>query len=118
MPLWGLHAVLALYIALRWRLNLVVAVLATNVSFPAFAPALVFSELQFGHLLRRGEWLDLTRDGLTLAVVQSHLADYLVGGFAAAALLGIAAGLATLKVGSALERRHRAASRFVRGPAT
>lgn len=117
-PLWGLHAVLALYIALRWRLNLVVALLATNVSFPTFAPTLVFAELQFGHLLRCGDWLNLTRDGLNLAVVQSHLADYLVGGFALAALLGIATGLATLKVGSALERRHGAASRFVRRPTT
>jgi glycosyltransferase involved in cell wall biosynthesis len=104
-PLWGLHAPLTLYIAARWRLNLVASFLATNVSFPAFAPALVFAEIQFGHLLRAHEWLGLRRDEFTMSSAWSHLADYLVGGFALAALLGVAAGLATLKVGSVLSRR-------------
>jgi glycosyltransferase involved in cell wall biosynthesis len=107
-PLWGLHAPLTLYIAVRWRLNLVAAFLATNISFPLVAPALVFAEIQFGHLLRRGEWLDLRQEEFTVASAWSHATDYLVGGFSLAALLGIAAGLATLKFG-AMWRRRRAA---------
>jgi uncharacterized protein (DUF2062 family) len=104
-PLWGLHAPLTLYIAARWRLNLVASFLATNVSFPAFAPVLVFAQIQLGHLLRAHEWLDLGRDEFTTSSVWSHLADYLVGAFSLAALLGVAAGLVTLKVGSVLSRR-------------
>ena len=109
-PLWGLHAPLMLYIAARWRLNLVASFLATNVSFPAFAPFLVFAQVQFGHLLRRGEWLDLRQDELTFGAVGAHVADYLLGGFTLAALLGIATGLATLKIGSLLARRRAAES--------
>jgi uncharacterized protein (DUF2062 family) len=104
-PLWGLHAPLTLYVATRWRLNLVAAFLATNVSFPPFAPALVFAEIQVGHLLRAHEWLDLRRDGFATSSAWSHVGDYVVGGFALAAALGIAAGLATLGVGSLLARR-------------
>lgn len=101
-PLWGLHAVLTLYVAARWRLNLVAAFLATNVSFPLFAPALVFAETQFGHRLRFGGWLDVRRDEFDVRTVSSHAADYVVGGFALAALLGIAVGLATLFIGGRL----------------
>jgi len=104
-PLWGLHAALTLYVAARWRLNLPAAFLATNVSFPLFAPALVFAEIQFGHLLRAHEWLDLRRDGFTTSSAWSHAGDYVVGGFALAAALGVAAGLATLGVGAILSRR-------------
>src|SRR6185436_18580635 len=93
-PLWGLHAPLALYVAVRWRLNLVAMFLATNVSFPLFAPVLMFVEVQFGHLLRHQELLDLRREEVTLKSAWSPLADYLVGGFTFAALLGIAVGLA------------------------
>jgi glycosyltransferase involved in cell wall biosynthesis len=104
-PLWGLHSAMTLYVATRWRLNLVAAFLASNVSFPLFAPVLVFAEVKFGHLLRTGAWLDLQREEITIAGVWSHAADYLVGGFAFAALLGIAVGLATLGAGVLLSRR-------------
>jgi uncharacterized protein (DUF2062 family) len=117
-PLWGLHAPLMLYIATRWRLNLVVSFLATNVSFPAIAAPLVFAQIQFGHLLRSHEWLDLRHSELTLSAAASHAADYVVGAFALAPLLGIAAGLATLKVGSILARiRARQPSPAVEGGA-
>src|SRR6185369_12708148 len=64
-PMWGVHAPLMLYIATRWRLNLVASFLATNVSFPLFAPFLVFVELELGHLLRSGAWLDLRGEELS-----------------------------------------------------
>lgn len=105
-PLWGLHLPLTLYVAARWRLNLVVSVLATNVSFPAIAPFLVFAEIQLGHLIRTGELLALGRDSVSVATVTSNLADYVVGGFVLAAVLGIASGLATLEIGALLARRR------------
>ena len=106
-PLWGLHTALTLYIATRWRLNLVAAFLATNVSCPLLAPFLVLAEVQFGSLLRMNGWLELSRDEFTTASAWSHAADYLVGGFALAVLLGVAAGFATLKAGSLLSRRRK-----------
>jgi glycosyltransferase involved in cell wall biosynthesis len=108
-PLWGLHAPLALYIATRWRLNLVATFVATNVSFPLIAPFLVFAQVQFGHLLRRHEWLDLRQEEFSVGTAWDHAADYVVGGFTLAAVLGIAAGLLTLQVGGAMERRRSAA---------
>ncbi len=105
-PLWGLHATLAVWVAARWRLNPAAALLATNVSFPAIAPVLVYAEVQFGHLLRSHEWLDVRREEFTIASAWSHAADYLVGGFALAAILGVTAGLATLKFGALISRRR------------
>ena len=106
-PLWGLHTIVSLYVAARWRLNLVATLLATNVSFPFFTPFLVFGSVQTGHMLRHGEWLDLARDEVTLAGVGSHAADYVLGGFALAAALGIVAGVGALLIGGAVERRGR-----------
>src|SRR6185295_10155765 len=72
-PLWGLHAVLASWVAVRWRLNPAATFLATNVSFPPFAPVLAFAGVQAGHLLLHGAWLDLGRSDFTLAAIPSHL---------------------------------------------
>lgn len=112
-PLWGLHAPLALYVATRWRLNLVATFLATNVSFPVFAPFLVFAEVQLGHWMRHGTWADFRMAEFSMESVwrkgAGHAADYVVGGFTLAAALGIVAGLVTLYVGGAVERRRRAA---------
>ncbi|MDB5297303.1 MAG: putative glycosyltransferase, partial [Phycisphaerales bacterium] len=54
LPTYGLHAVIALYVARRLHLNPVGMVLGTQVSFPPLGVGLAVGSVAVGHLVRRG----------------------------------------------------------------
>src|SRR5947207_1950162 len=65
-PFFGFHLLLCGVVGSVLRLNRLHMYLAANISNPLVAPFLVFSEIQTGALVRRGEFL-----GLTLATIRS-----------------------------------------------
>lgn len=63
-PLWGLHAILALLVALKFRLNKVAALIGTHISNPLFAPFVLYGSVEIGWFVQHGDWLDLDMTAL------------------------------------------------------
>jgi len=91
-PLYGIHYVIVIVLAVFLRLNKLVTWLATNVSFPAFAPFVAFFSVQAGSLVTTGQFQDLSLQVL----IDSNWADlarrfftlWLIGGVFVGAVLG------------------------------
>jgi uncharacterized protein (DUF2062 family) len=56
-PIWGVQMLAAAALAHRFRLNKVIALLSSNISFPLAAPFILAAGLLLGHFLWSGEWL-------------------------------------------------------------
>lgn len=62
-PLYGTHVLMALGLAMAFRLNKLAVWLATNVSFPVFSPFFAYVSCQLGHLVLKGELMELGLGG-------------------------------------------------------
>ncbi|HZS40245.1 MAG TPA: DUF2062 domain-containing protein [Polyangia bacterium] len=112
-PLFGLHILICVALAWLLRLNQVAVYAAANVSLPPLVPLLGFASVQLGERLLHRRWLALARADFTWsgapALARRFFADWLVGGVAVGAALGVALG-AIVYVVAAARRRARAAA--------
>ncbi len=99
LPLYGLHTLICLGLAVPLKLNKITMVLASNISLPIFAPFLVAAGLWIGEFLRFGAVrplsLDRARDFLaTLAWFGGVLPDRFLSCLIGDAVLGVPVALA------------------------
>jgi uncharacterized protein (DUF2062 family)/2-polyprenyl-3-methyl-5-hydroxy-6-metoxy-1,4-benzoquinol methylase len=85
-PIFGLHTLIVLGLCVWFQLDFAVAWVASNISNPFFAPALLTAEVQVGGYLRTGVFLRLDREAVQPGALW-HLAGYLAFG---APLVGLA----------------------------
>jgi len=105
-PLWGLHTVLALGLAILFRLNKTAVLLGTLISNPWFAPLLIFGGLETGSLILQGGFTPLAFGELReivqhpewQTILQEFVKPYFFGAFVVAALLSALTFGITLKV--------------------
>lgn len=57
-PIWGAQTVTAAFLAQLLRLNKVIAVVASNISFPLGVPLIMAAGLKLGHFIFTGQWAD------------------------------------------------------------
>ncbi len=101
-PLFGLHALLGLALAVRLRLNKLAVFLGTNVSNPVSGPFVVFANIQVGCRLVTGRWLGASPDqwqGVSLLSLGNDALLYWVVGFpVASSLLALLSALLSYPV--------------------
>lgn len=95
-PLFGFHILLCIALAWLFGLNQLVVYGAANLSIPPLVPFIGFFSVQLGERLRHHRWLDVTRadfhaDHLR-ATATTFFADWLLGGVALGAAIGVVAG--------------------------
>ncbi len=106
-PLFGLHALLAGALALAFRLDVLVAYLATNISLPPLIPVLLFLQLQAGSFLLEGRFRDLGVSDLDPEKAL-ELGTYVFVGFPpVSGLIAVFGGLSAYAVGLRFEARSR-----------
>lgn len=88
IPLWGFQMIIATFIAHMLKLNKVMTLLASNVSFPPLIPIVMYFSLLFGRWIL-GKPLSVNLVGLHPKNLGENLTDYLVG----STLLSIISGL-------------------------
>jgi uncharacterized protein (DUF2062 family) len=98
LPIYGLHAITAVGVALLFRLNKPLTVAGTVVSNPLLQPFIIYSSVELGCLLYRGSFQRLTLS--ELAVAPTHLTKeqfyiWIIGSVALAILLGCVGGVVT-----------------------
>jgi uncharacterized protein (DUF2062 family)/trans-aconitate methyltransferase len=94
-PFYGGHFWICMAAGWLLGLNRLKLYLAANISNPLVAPFLVFTEIQAGSLLRRGQAYPLTVEALRGLSPWGFAADLLIGSAAVGGLVGGAAALAT-----------------------
>lgn len=120
-PLFGFHLALALVVARLLGLSRVKMMAASMISFPAFAPFLIWGELQVGSRLLRGHWRPLLPRDLRMPGLAELGGDLIVGSLVVGAVLGALGALIVWlwvpKGPVAAQRRdvvERAAHRFLK----
>lgn len=91
-PFWGFQTILLLFFATLFRLNKIIAYLASNISFPPFIPFVIYGSLKMGsYFFENPSTLSLT-DDLTFESFQHNLMQYIVGSLILAVTLALLSG--------------------------
>jgi glycosyltransferase involved in cell wall biosynthesis len=92
-PFWGFQTILLLFFATIFKLNKVIAYMASNVSFPPFIPFVIYGSLKMGSYFVSNN-VPLTLDNsLTLDDIQKNATQYIVGSLTLASVLALSSGL-------------------------
>jgi uncharacterized protein (DUF2062 family) len=106
-PLWGVQLLISLWVAHRFRLNKVVAGVASNISIPPMMPFIFFGALTLGHRLMTGEWFAFEKmsraDWWTTA--KAHAWEWVVGSVALAAIVSVIGMVLTYGLARLLRKR-------------
>lgn len=92
-PFWGFQMLMVVFLATFFKLNKVVSLLVSNLSFGAMAPLIIYFSYRLG-LLLLGHDPGSVRlsDGFSIETVKNLGTSYIVGSFALATLLSVVLG--------------------------
>ena len=94
IPIWGFQLVCAIFLAILFRLNKAIVIVAANISIPPMIPVIIFLSYKMGHFVLGERAVDMAfTSDITLDSIKLHGEQYIVGSillaFVAAAVLGI-----------------------------
>lgn len=92
-PFWGFQTVLLFTFAALFRLNKVIAYLASNVSFPPFIPFIVYGSLQMGSIFVSNDAALVLDSSITIDDIQKNATQYIVGSLILATVSALSVGL-------------------------
>lgn len=93
-PFWGFHTLLTISLAVLFKLNKVLAFVASNVSLPPFIPFIIAACLFLGAPFVGGSSNILNQD-LNFELVKNNLLQYLIGSAILSVTMSIISGIAT-----------------------
>lgn len=91
-PLWGLHSFLAIFLAITFRLNKVLAFAFSNVSIPPMIPLIIYASLQLGYYIVPNGSQHIALSEYSLTAISEHLVQYVLGSFALAITVSFCLG--------------------------
>lgn len=91
-PFWGFQTVLLFTFAALFRLNKVIAYLASNVSFPPFIPFVIYGSLKMGSFFVAGDDTLVLDSSVTFDDIQKNATQYIAGSLILASVSALSAG--------------------------
>ncbi len=97
VPIWGFQLVTAIFLAVLFRLNKPLVIIAANISIPPMIPLIIYLSLKMGGFLlgERAVEIQFTTD-FSISSVQSFGVQYLYGSITLAILAALIAGILSL----------------------
>lgn len=96
LPIWGWQILTAIAVAIAFRLNKVITVVASNISIPPMIPLIIYGSYCLGAPFMRGRAVDLDfSSGLTLEAISRNILQYVIGSIVLAFLAALVSGLIT-----------------------
>jgi len=92
-PFWGFHTLLTISLAVLFKLNKVLAFVASNVSIPPFIPFIIAASLFLGSPFVDGEGNILSQE-LNFDLVKNNLLQYLIGSAILSVSMSVISGVA------------------------
>lgn len=77
-PFWGFHTILAISLAVFFRLNKFLTFISSQITFPPLIPLVIFLSMILGDPFVRGE-TDFTHSEFNMALIKNNLLQYLIG---------------------------------------
>lgn len=93
-PFWGFQTLLVISLSVLFKLNKVLAFVASNVSLPPFIPFIIAASLFLGSPFISGNSNILSQD-LNFDLVKNNLLQYIIGSFILATTMSVVSGIAT-----------------------
>jgi glycosyltransferase involved in cell wall biosynthesis len=93
-PFWGFHTLLTISLAVLFKLNKVLAFVASNVSLPPFIPFIIVASLFLGSPFVHGESNFLSQE-INFDLVKNNLLQYLIGSAILSVTMSVISGIAT-----------------------
>lgn len=91
-PFWGFQSVLAIFLAVVFRLNKAIAFTFSNISIPPCIPFIVYGSLLLGRCFIHSDKPLFLNNSITFESVKDSLAQYVLGSFLLATLMGLLFG--------------------------
>lgn len=110
IPIWGFQLVSAIFLAVLFKLNKPLVIVAANISIPPMIPLIIFMSLQVGGLLMGDQAVDtyFTKD-ISIATVRTYGMQYLYGSVVFALLAAVTAGIVSLALFKIFKQKSRVA---------
>jgi glycosyltransferase involved in cell wall biosynthesis len=106
-PVWGWQMAIALTLAILFKLNKAITLIAANISIPPLIPIILFASYMTGGLVMNDHEAIRYDSGITLEFVKKYFFQYIVGALVFGALMGIMAGGITWVLLSVFRRKHK-----------
>ena len=90
-PFWGFHTVLALSLAVFFRLNKFLTFISSQVTYPPLIPLVIFASMMIGDPFVKGK-TDFANMEFTMEMVKNNLLQYLIGSVILASFSAIILG--------------------------
>ncbi|KQS93479.1 DUF2062 domain-containing protein [Chryseobacterium sp. Leaf394] len=93
-PFWGFHTLLVISLSVLFKLNKVLAFIASNVSLPPFIPFIIVASLFLGSPFVAGE-SDIFNQEWNFELVKNHFLQYIIGSMILAISMSAISWIAT-----------------------
>lgn len=93
-PFWGFHTLLVISLSVLFKLNKVLAFIASNVSLPPFIPFIIVASLFLGSPFVAGE-SDIFSQEWNFELVKNHFLQYIIGSMILAISMSVISWIAT-----------------------
>ena len=110
IPLWGFQMLIALSVAVFFKLNKALVIIASNISIPPMIPLIVFLSYKSGGIWMGGRQAHVAfSSGLSLKSIGAHLEQYIYGSITLAVFTGLLATLIAYVLLKVLKKKTAAA---------
>ena len=96
VPIWGFQLIVAIFLAILFKLNKALVIIAANISIPPMIPFIIFLSYKIGAFWmgQNAMQLDFSKS-ITLASIKKNLQQYIYGSISLAIIAGLVIGLFT-----------------------
>jgi glycosyltransferase involved in cell wall biosynthesis len=111
LPIWGFQLVVAIFLAVLFRLNKGLVIVFANISIPPMIPLIIYASYRFGSFWMPGPAVPAftTKSG-GLSAIRYNFKQYLAGSISLALVSGVAAGLIAFILLRIFSKKNQAAA--------
>jgi glycosyltransferase involved in cell wall biosynthesis len=96
VPIWGFQLIVAISLAILYKLNKALVVLAANISIPPLIPPILYASHLTGKIWMGDHSHDISfTSGITMETIEQSFMQYVTGAITLATILGVSAGMVT-----------------------
>ncbi len=96
VPIWGFQMLIAISVAIFFRLNKALVILAANISIPPFIPVIIYLSHLTGAIWMGTNAVKLSFDKeITIEFLQNSFGQYVAGAITLAIMAGLTFGILT-----------------------
>lgn len=93
VPIWGFQLAVAIFLAILFKLNKPLVIVAANISIPPMIPFIIYGSIKTGALWMGKQAVDISfTKAISLLTIQQSLKQYIVGSITLAVVAGVLFG--------------------------